>query len=67
MKTKKLNVILRDGSYDESMKISQLDELIVNLRKKKRMINSIDIWISLKYILPKTREKFFHHYSIFLF
>ena len=32
---KKLNVILRDGSYDESLEISQLQELILNLRKRK--------------------------------
>ena len=31
------------------------------------MINSIDIWISLKYILPKTREKFFSLITVFSF
>ena len=35
IENKKLNVILRDGSYDESIEISQLDELIENLRKRK--------------------------------
>ena len=31
------------------------------------MINRIDIWISLKYILPKTREKFFSLITVFSF
>ena len=35
IENKKLNVILRDGSYDESIEISQLEEFIINLRKRK--------------------------------
>ena len=31
------------------------------------MISKFDIWVSLKYILPKTREKFFSVITIFSF
>lgn len=34
IENKKLSVILRDGSYDESIEISQLEKLILNLRKE---------------------------------
>ena len=31
------------------------------------MISSFDIWVSLRYILPKTREKFFSLITVFSF
>ena len=31
------------------------------------MISKLDIWMSLKYILPKTREKFFSLITVFSF
>ena len=42
------------------------DNLIDFLKNKSVMVTFFEIWVSLKYLLPKTKEKFFSIITIFL-